>query len=124
MISEPGFRFSERNGHTLKFHEKSHRYYLKKKDEALKWLVKHGFEHLIKRNINVEFGRNEYKWAKKFHTDMNRRKHPLRFEDKETVHPKTLSAFVNEQMEAGKQIPKELFQAIQIKKTDITLPKK
>ena len=94
---------------------------LKKKADALQWLIDNGYENLIKRTIGIEFSRNEADEAKSVLTEL-REGHPkLNMVDKETVHPQTLSAFVNEQMEKGMQIPKDLFQAHEMKTTKVTL---
>lgn len=96
----------------------------KKKGEALQWLIDHEFENLIKKQFKIEFGKRESKVAKRFERDLNKRKHKLRWSAQETVHPKTLSAFIDEQMQNGKQIPMDIFQAAYVKKAEVTLPKK
>ena len=94
-----------------------------KKAQALKWLIDNGFENLIKRSIDIEFSRHESTEAKTVMDEL-REGHPkLNMMSKEGVHPNTLSAFVTEQMGLGKQIPKELFQAHEMKTTKIELPK-
>jgi hypothetical protein len=95
-----------------------------KKQKALEWLIEHKFENLIKEQVKIEFGKGESKFSKKFKGDLKKRKHKLRWSAAETVHPKTLSAFIDEQMQAGKQIPMDIFQAAYVKKASITLPKK
>ena len=94
-----------------------------KKAKALKWLVDNGFEKLIKRTIDIEFSREEAEEAKTLMKELEKDHPDLNMVSKEGVHPNTLSAFVNEQMELGKQIPKELFQAHEMKTTKIELPK-
>ena len=96
---------------------------LTKKAEALAWLVDNGFENLIKRTIGIEFSRHEVQEANKVLEELQEGHPKLQYTNKESVHPNTLSAFVNEQMESGKQIPKELFQAHEMKSTQIVLPK-
>jgi ABC-type Fe3+-citrate transport system substrate-binding protein len=95
-----------------------------KKSKALQWLIDNGFENLIKRSIDIEFSRNESDEAKAVLKELEAGHPTLNLVSKEGVHPNTLSAFVNEQMELGKQIPKELFQAHEMKTTKIELPKK
>lgn len=94
-----------------------------KKNKALKWLIDNGFEKLIKRSIEIQFSKGESEEAKTILKELNDGHPKLNLSDKEGVHHTTLSAWVNEQMEAGKQIPKDLFQAHEIKKTKIELPK-
>lgn len=96
---------------------------LVKKAKALKWLVDNRFEKLIKRSIEIQFSKGESEEAKDLLKELNENHPKLDLSDKEGVHHTTLSAWVNEQMEAGKQIPKDLFQAHEIKKTKIELPK-
>lgn len=94
-----------------------------KKNKALQWLIDNKFEKLIKRSIEIQFSKGESEEAKDLLRELNDNHPKLDMTDKEGVHPKTLSAWVNEQMEAGKQIPKDLFQAHELKSTKIELPK-
>ena len=79
------------------------------KKDAFAWLRKNEFDALIKRNLTITFGKGEDQFANKLVRDLQRRKRPVNFTDKEAVHPQTLKAFIREQMEAGNELPTELF---------------
>jgi len=76
-------------------------------DAAFKWLEDNEHEDLIKRLITVEFGKEDEAWAKKFMTDLKKRKRVPKHNVKLSVHPATLASFVAEQLEAGEPIPME-----------------
>lgn len=78
-------------------------------DEAYKWLDENGHASIIKRMFAVSFGRDEEKWARKFAADLRRRKRDLAVDDIKKVESATLRAFVKGQLEAGVDIPMELF---------------
>ena len=80
-----------------------------RKDEAFTWLDEHGHASIVKRSFAVSFGRDEEKWARKFATDLRRRKRELSVEDIKKVESATLRAFVTNQLEDGADIPLELF---------------
>jgi len=77
-----------------------------KRVEAFAWLRNGGFESLIKREIKCKFGKGEDKMASKVLAELQKLK--VLAEDKESVHPQTLKAFVQEQIEGGKTLPTEL----------------
>lgn len=77
--------------------------------KAFAWLEEHGHDNLIKREFKIEFGKDEEAWAKKFARDLAKRKRPLKVQLKRTVNPRTLQAFVREQLEEGVDIPLNLF---------------
>jgi|SRR5580700_2171048 hypothetical protein len=67
-------------------------------DEAFELLEKQGHGDLIKRRIQILFGREDIAWAKKFLADCARRKRPLDLSQKAWIEPQTFSAFVREQI--------------------------
>lgn len=67
-------------------------------EEAHGWLEEKGHGDLIKHRFTILFGRDDFKWAKKFAQDLARRKRPLVVERKDWVEPQTLGAFVREQV--------------------------
>lgn len=69
---------------------------------AHEWLEDHGHGSIIKHEIKIVFGKGEEAWARKFLRDLAKRKRPLRFDRKDTVHPQTLGAFVRETIAAAK----------------------
>jgi hypothetical protein len=78
-------------------------------DDALAWLEEQGYGHLIKRQIIIEFGREDEAWAKKFLADCAKRKKPLLMTVKRAVHANTLTAFVKDCMKNGIEVPDNLF---------------
>ena len=77
------------------------------KKDAFAWLRKNEFDALIKRNITCKFGKGEDAKATVLVKQLDKMRLP--YEDKEAVHPQTLKAFIREQMEAGSELPTELF---------------
>lgn len=87
--------------------------------KAFAWLEEHGHGNLIKREVKIEFGRDEEAWAKKFMADLAKRKKPLKHELKRGVHPSTLASFVTEQLQEGVDIPLETFGVFRQRSTKI-----
>lgn len=73
--------------------------------KAFSWLRGCGQGSLIKRQVIVEFGMGEESKAAKLLASFAKRKDPLRYSDKESIHPSTLTSFVREQLEAGRELP-------------------
>lgn len=84
---------------------------MEKQGKAISWLEDNGHEHLIKRQITVMFGRGDTAWANKFEADMKKRKKPLVWDRKMTVHAKTLASFITNELEKGTEVPMTLFNA-------------
>lgn len=80
-----------------------------KADDAFKWLEDHNDAGMIKRTVTVAFPRDEEKWAKKFLADMAKRKRPLDAKVERKVEPATLKAWATKKLEAGVDIPQDLF---------------
>lgn len=74
---------------------------------AFAWLRENGQAGLIKRAITLTFGKGQDKTAEKLREEL--RAKGLEPEDKTAVHPSTLKSFVNERLEAGKELPEDLF---------------
>jgi hypothetical protein len=78
-----------------------------KQEEAFDWLRGHDFDDLIKNVVSLEFGKGEDEHARDvMETLTNRGYWP---QNKQSVHPSTLKAFVKEQIEKGAEIPSDLF---------------
>ncbi len=75
--------------------------------EAFAWLRSNQFGEIIKREIKSRFGKGEDEAASALTKILAEKKIP--FEDKESVHPQTLKAFVRERIEAGENLPMESF---------------
>lgn len=88
---------------------------------ALNWLRGHNFGGLIKNQVIAEFGKGEDENALEVvQTLANMGVHA---EQKQTVHPQTLKAFVKEQMEKGNELPLDYFNAFTVAKAKVELPK-
>ncbi len=78
------------------------------KVEAFKWLNDSGHGHIIRRQIIIEFAKDEEKWAEKFMRDCRQRKKQLNMTVKRNVHHTTLKSWCQEMLEKGKDLPLEL----------------
>ena len=88
-----------------------------KKAEAFNWLRENGLGDIIKNEISVSFGRNEDNKAADYaELAKGRGFQPTQ---KLKVEPMTLKALVRERIEAGKEMPTELFNIFVGNKTTI-----
>ncbi len=78
------------------------------KVEAFKWLNDSGHGHIIRRQIIIEFAKDEEKWAEKFMRDCRQRKKQLNMTVKRNVHHTTLKSWCQEMLDKGKDLPLEL----------------
>ena len=87
------------------------------KEAAFNWLRKNGLGDIIKNEISVSFGRNEDNKA----ADYAELAKGQGFQptQKMKVEPMTLKALVRERIEAGKEMPTELFNIYVGNKTNI-----
>ena len=87
------------------------------KEAAFNWLRKNGLGDIIKNEISVSFGRNEDNKA----ADYAELARGQGFEptQKLKVEPMTLKALVRERIEAGKEMPTEIFGVFSENKTTI-----
>ena len=87
------------------------------KEAAFNWLRENGLGDIIKNEISVSFGRNEDNKAADYaELAKGRGFQPTQ---KLKVEPMTLKALVRERMEAGKEMPTELFNIYVGNKTTI-----
>ena len=87
------------------------------KEKAFNWLRENGLSDIIKNEISVSFGRNEDNKAADYaELAKSRGLDPMQ---KLKVEPMTLKALVRERMEAGKEMPTELFNIFVGNKTTI-----
>ena len=88
-----------------------------KKAEAFNWLRENGLGDIIKNEISVSFGRNEDNKA----ADYAELAKGQGFQptQKMKVEPMTLKALVRERIEAGKEMPTEIFGVFSENKTTI-----
>jgi len=87
------------------------------KEAAFKWLRNNGLGDIIKNEISVSFGRNEDNKAADYAVLAQER--GFQPTQKLKVEPMTLKALVRERIEAGKEMPTELFNVFIGNKTTI-----
>ena len=87
------------------------------KDAAFNWLRNNGLGDIIKNEISVSFGRNEDNKAADYAALAQER--GFQPTQKLKVEPMTLKALVRERIEAGKEMPTELFNVFVGNKTTI-----
>ena len=87
------------------------------REAAFNWLRNNGLGDIIKNEISVSFGRNEDNKASSY-ADLARSQ-GLEPQQKLKVEPMTLKALVRERIEAGKEMPTELFNIYVGNKTTI-----
>lgn len=85
--------------------------------QAFRWLRDNGHETLIKRELKIGFGKGKDNVAAALADDL--RKQGFEFDDKVTVHPQTLIGFVNQKLEAGEDIPFDLFGVVRLKSAKV-----
>lgn len=77
-----------------------------KKPEAFKWFREAGYGAMLKRVVSLEFGKGEDDQAEKAYEKLSEEYQLV--DDKTTIHPSTLRAFVRDCLENGVEIPIEL----------------
>ena len=87
------------------------------KEAAFNWLRTNGLGDIIKNEISVSFGRNEDNKAADYAALAEER--GFQPTQKLKVEPMTLKALVRERLEAGKQMPTEIFNVFVGNKTTI-----
>ena len=87
------------------------------KDRAYNWLRTNGLGDIIKNEISVSFGRNEDNKAADYAVLAEGQGYQP--QQKLKVEPMTLKALVRERIEAGKEMPTELFNVYVGNKTTI-----
>jgi hypothetical protein len=87
------------------------------KEKAFNWLRNNGLGDIIKNEISVSFGRNEDNKAADYAALAKERGYQPT--QKLKVEPMTLKALVRERIEAGKEMPTEIFNVFVGNKTTI-----
>ena len=87
------------------------------KEAAFNWLRDNGLGDIIKNEISVSFGRNEDNKAANY-AELAKG-HGFQPTQKMKVEPMTLKALVHERIEAGKEMPTEIFGVFSENKTTI-----
>jgi hypothetical protein len=89
-----------------------------RQQEAFTWLRDHDLGDIIKNDITVTFGRGEDNKASEYATlAQGQGFEPVQ---KIGVHPQTLKAVVRERLEAGQEMPSDLFKTYAGNSTKIT----
>jgi hypothetical protein len=89
-----------------------------RKEEAFNWLRKNDLGDLIKNEVTVSFGRNEDNKAIAYANLAA--ENGYQPSQKLKVEPMTLKALVRERIEAGKDMPSDLFNVFAGNRTKIT----
>ena len=92
-------------------------------EEALRWLTVHGQGGLIKGEVSVTFGRADRRVEALVALFKQKRFAGLEYDRRETVHAGTLSAWVRQQVDAGKTVPTDLLGVYRVIKAVIVPPK-
>ena len=87
------------------------------KESAFNWIRENGLGDIIKNEISVSFGRNEDNKAADYAALAQERGYQPT--QKLKVEPMTLKALVRERIEAGKEMPTEIFGVFSENKTTI-----
>ena len=87
------------------------------REKAFQWLRENGLGDIIKNEISVSFGRNEDNKAADYAALAEERGYQPT--QKLKVEPMTLKALVRERLEAGKEMPTEIFNVFVGNKTTI-----
>ena len=87
-------------------------------EEAFSWLRQNGYGDIVKNIVSIDFAMGEDLKAKEFKSLAL--SNGLNPNQKETVHPQTLKAFIKERVEAGDEFPMKLFGAFIGQKATIT----
>lgn len=85
--------------------------------KAFRWLRENEFGSIIKNVISTEFGKGEDEKALEAAKVLAEA--GFKPNQKESIHAMTLKAFVNEQMNSGKNIPLDLFGAFIVTKSKV-----
>ena len=119
MMSEMGFAELKLNDGSFLKVSTSYKAHISEanKEAAYNWLRNNGLGDIIKNEISVSFGRNEDNKAADY---ANLAKgQGLQPTQKMKVEPMTLKALVRERIEAGKEMPTEIFGVFSENKTTI-----
>lgn len=82
----------------------------KNEGQAFGWLKNNNHDSIIKNEVKVSFGKGEESTKDVLMNELNKEDYTKAvINTKQFVHPQTLRAFVNEQIENGVNIPHDLF---------------
>lgn len=89
------------------------------RDACFKFLEDTGNGSVIKRGFTIMFGRDQESWARQFAAQLRRRKRAVNVVETRKVEPSTLNKTLREMLEAGKQVPLEIFKAYWQKSAEV-----
>lgn len=92
-----------------------------RREDAMRWLDDNGHGALVKRMVSVSFNREQAEEARKLMEQISGEFPTAREERK--VESATLRAFIRQELEAGHDIPLELFGAFVQKTAEVKRPK-
>lgn len=92
------------------------------KERAMRWLDENGHGGLIKRTVQVAFSRDQEQQARALGAELEEQFDSVSTDLK--VESATLRAFIREQLEAGQDIPLELFGAFEQRIAEVTVATK
>lgn len=78
-------------------------------EAAKQWLTEHGDDVMIKTQIKADFGKGRQETENSVKMMMLLRENNIPFDAKEGVHPMTLKSYIKQKMEAGEELPQNLF---------------
>lgn len=92
-------------------------------DEAIQWLDENKHDKLVRRLFVIQFNKEEEDWANKFQRDLRQRKKPVNCTQKKDIHNRTLVSFVTRELEAGNELPLDLFGVFRQRVSLVEVPK-
>jgi hypothetical protein len=88
-------------------------------DEGATWLAENGSGSIVKRKFVVEFNKNQEDKARAFEEFLRSNPTCTVYTREQSVHHSTLTSWAKKKLEAGEQIPMDLFGVHVSKKTKI-----
>jgi hypothetical protein len=92
-----------------------------KQPEAFAWLRERGLDDIIKHQVAVRFVRGQDEAARQLMYELTAR--GLAFEDKESIHPQTLGAWVRERLARREELPLDTFGVYVGSLAEVTRPR-
>ena len=94
-----------------------------RKPEAIRYLVDHGHASIVKNDVLVSFDKDNHEAAVALFTKLQRETNSGLVKLDSGVHHSTLTAWVREQIEAGIEVPIDIFGVHQEKQTKLKVKK-
>lgn len=88
-------------------------------DEGAEWLASNNSGSLVKKKFTIEFNKNQEEKAAEFEEKLRSIPNCPVYTREQSVHHSTLTSWARKKLEAGEQIPMELFGVHVAKKTKI-----